>query len=141
MAVTLSDPFETLFNLQQTLDAFRASNWLDASPSAGGSYPPVNVFRKGDDYVVITELPGIAKSDLDIQVKGNKLRISGAKTIDYGDKASLHRRERLSGTFDRTVALPVAIEAEQVKAECRDGVLAVYLPCDERDKPRAIKVA
>jgi len=53
-----SDPFETLFNLQQTLDAFRASNWLESSPSVSGAYPPVNVFRKGDDFVIITEVPG-----------------------------------------------------------------------------------
>jgi HSP20 family protein len=45
MAVMFSDPFASLFNLQQTLDAFRASSWLGSGPSGIGSYPPVNVFR------------------------------------------------------------------------------------------------
>src|SRR5258708_13289777 len=101
MAMMLSDPFETLLNLQQALDAFRASRWLESSPSGSGAYPPVNVFRKGDDFVVITEVPGIKKSDLEIQVKGNTIRVAGTKPVAYSEKASLHRRERLAGRFDR----------------------------------------
>ena len=140
MATLLPDPFETLFNLQQALDTFRQSDWLESSPSGTGAYPPVNVFRKGDDFVVIAELPGIKKSDLDIQVKGNTIRIAGAKSVDYEAKGSLHRRERLAGRFDRAVAIPVQIDIDQVKAEYRDGVLALFLPRAEQDKPRSIKV-
>ena len=43
--------------------------------------------------------------------------------------------------FDRAVALPVEIDADQVKAEYHDGILALYLPRAERDKPKAITVA
>ena len=68
MPVMFSDPFASLFNLQQTLDASRASSWLESGPSGSGSYPPVNVFQKGDDLVVLIELAGIKKSDLEIQV-------------------------------------------------------------------------
>jgi HSP20 family protein len=135
-----SDPFETLLNLQQALDAFRASSWLESGPSGAGTYPPINVFRKGDDFVVITEVPGIKKSDLEIQVKGNTIRVSGTKSVDYSENASLHRRERLAGRFDRAITIPVEIDADQVKAECHDGVLALFLPRAERDKPRTIKL-
>src|SRR5262245_9146382 len=128
MAILIPDPFETLFNLQQALDAFRQSDWLESSPSGTGPYPPLNVFRKGEDFVIITELPGINKSDFDIQVKDNAIRISGTKTVDYTDKASLHRRERAAGRFDRAVTIPVRIDADRVKAEYRDGILALYLP-------------
>jgi HSP20 family protein len=138
--VVLPDPFEALFRLQQGLDAFRTSDWLQSGPSGSGSYPPVNVFRKGDDFVVITEVPGIDKSNLEIQVKGNTIRIAGAKSVSYPDEASLHRRERLAGRFDRAVTLPVGIEADGVKAECRDGILVLLLPRAEREKPKSIKV-
>jgi HSP20 family protein len=137
----LSDPFETLFRLQQALDAFRTSSWLDSSLSGTGAYPPINVFRKGDDFVVITEVPGFKKSDIDIQVKGNTIRIAGTKSFDYPEKASLHRRERVAGRFDRAISVPVQIDADQVRAECRDGMLAVFLPRAERDKPRSIKLS
>jgi HSP20 family protein len=135
------DPFDALFQFQQSLDSLRASNWLQSSPSSGGAYPPLNVFRKGEDIVIIAEVPGVQKSDLQIEVKGNTLRVAGSKAVRYGDKASVHRRERLSGSFDRAITLPVEIDAERVKAECRDGVLALFLPRTERDKPRSIRVA
>ena len=141
MAMLLTDPFESLFNLQEALDAFRSTGWLETGPSGGGPYPPVNVFRKGEDFLIITEVPGIKKSDLEIEVKGNTLRIAGTKKIDYSEKASLHRRERLAGRFDRTVTVPIQIEPDGVKAECRDGILALFLPRAERDKPKSIKIA
>jgi HSP20 family protein len=136
----LSDPFETLFTLQKALDAFRESDWLQSGPSGTGAYPPVNVFRKGDDFVIITEVPGIKKSDLEIQVKDNTIRIAGTKSVEYAEKASVHRRERSAGRFDRAVTLPVRIDADQVKAECHDGILALFLPRAEQDKPRSIRI-
>ena len=140
MPMMFTDPFEMLINLQQALDTFRASSWLEPSISGTGGYPPVNVFRKGDDFVVIMEVPGIKKSDLDIQVRGNAIRVAGIKSVDYSERASLHRRERLAGRFDRTITLPVQIDADQIKAECHDGVLALFLQRAERDKPRSIKL-
>jgi HSP20 family protein len=140
MAMLLPDPFETLLHLQQALDTFRQSDWLETSPSATGPYPPVNVFRKGDDFVIITEVPSLKKSDFDIQVKDNAIRIAGTKSVEYAGKASLHRRERSAGRFDRTVTIPVRVDAERVKAEYHDGILALYLPRAEQDKPRSIKI-
>jgi HSP20 family protein len=141
MSMVFADPFETLFNFQQALESFRRSGWLESTPSGTGAFPPVNVFRKGDDFVILAELPGVKKSDLNIQVKSNTIRIAGTKTIRYPEKAGIHRRERLSGSFDRAVTLPVQVEAERVKAEYRDGILALYLQRAEQDKPKAIKVS
>ncbi len=135
-----ADPFDALASLQRAMDAFRASNWLTSGPSSGGSYPPMNVFRKDDDFIIIAEVPGISKSDLTVQVKGNTLRLTGSKTVNYPEKAGLHRRERLSGRFDRAVTLPIEIDPDGVKAECRDGVLALFLPRAARDKPKSIQV-
>jgi HSP20 family protein len=140
MAIFPSDPFESLVNLQEALESAFRGNWLQSSPSGSGAYPPVNVFRRGDDFVVIAEVPGVKKAELDIQVHGNAIRIAGAKSLDYSEKASVHRRERLAGRFDRAIAIPVEVEADKVRAECRDGILALYLPRAERDKPRAIKL-
>jgi HSP20 family protein len=137
----LMDPFDALSSFQQALDAYRTSGWLDSSVSGGGAYPPVNVFRKGDDFIIIAELAGVKKSDLDVQVKGRTIRLAGTKTVGYPEKAALHRRERLAGRFDRAVTLPVEINPDRVKAEYRDGVLALFLPRAESEKPKSIKVA
>jgi HSP20 family protein len=134
------DPFGTLLGLQNALDSYRRSDWLQSGPSAGGSYPPLNVFRKGEDFALIAEVPSISPSDLDIQVKGRTVRLSGSKAVSYPEKASVHRRERAEGRFDRSITLPIEVDQDRVTAECRDGVLAVTLPRAERDKPRSIRI-
>jgi HSP20 family protein len=135
------DPFTTLLGLQDALQAFRTSGWLQSGPSSGGSYPPVNIFRRGDDLVLIAEVPGINKSDLELQVKGRTIRLAGTKTVKYPENASLHRRERSTGRFDRSLTLPVEVDPDGVKAECHDGVLALFLPRAERDKARSISIS
>ena len=140
MMALLPNPFDTLLQLQQALDTFRTSSWLEPSPSRGGAYPPMNVFNKGETYIIITELPGVNKADLDIQIKHNTIRISGVKSVTYGETAGLHRRERLAGRFDRALTLPIEIDPDQVKAEYRDGILTLFLPRAARDMPKSIKV-
>ena len=76
-----SDPFETLMQLQQALDSFRTSSWLSTSTSGTGGYPPLNLFSKGDDIVIVAEAPGLKKDELDIQVKGRTIQIAGTKAV------------------------------------------------------------
>ena len=80
------------------------------------------------------------KSEIAVEVKGRTIRLSGGKEVGYPE-AALHRRERLAGRFDRAVSLPFEIDPDGVKAEYRDGVLALFLPPSEREKPKSIKVA
>ncbi len=141
MAMLLTDPFDALFHFQQALDQLRESDWLDTGPSGQGAYPPLNVFRKGDDVVIITEVPGVKKSDLRIEAKGSTIRIAGTKSVGHDGKASVHRVERRGGTFDRAINLPIEINADGIKAECRDGILALFVPRAERDKPRVVAIS
>ena len=141
MFTSFRDPFEALFTLQRALDARIASDWIGRGTAASGSFPPVNIFQKGEDLVAVVELPGVDKSDLEIEAKENTIRIRGRKAIAYGEQASVHRRERVSGMFDRTVSVPIRIEPDQIKAEYRDGLLVLFIPRAEADKPRAIKVS
>lgn len=140
MALYRSDPFSALPRLQDALESYRFADWFGSGTAASGAYPPLNVFQQDDNVVVVAEIPGVSKSDLDIQVKHNRVRIAGKRSIEYGDGASLHRRERVSGAFDRTIAIPMEIEADRVKAEYRDGILAIHLPRAERDKPRSVTI-
>ena len=105
MIPSFADPFETLFALQRALDSRLASDWIGRGTAAMGSYPPINVFQQKDDFVAVIELPGINKDDLQLEAKENTIRISGKKTVGYQDGASVHRRERVRGEFDRTLSL------------------------------------
>ena len=93
-----------------------------------------------DSLVAILELAGVNKSDLEIQAKDNTIHISGRKEAAYKEGASVHRRERVSGVFDRTSTVPIQIDADRIKAEYRDGVLALFIPRAESDKPRTISI-
>ena len=134
------DPFDTLFRLQRALDTRHASDWLGDATSGLGAFPPINLFQQGHDFIAVVELPGVAANDLSVEAKDNSIRLSGKKQIEYGDKVSWHRRERIAGSFDRTITLPVRIEPDNIKAEYRDGVLALFIPRAESEKPRAIKI-
>jgi HSP20 family protein len=140
MVTAFPDPFDALFNLQRALEARTSSDWLQNQTTSQGPFPPINVFQQGDDILAIIELPGIDKSHLQIQAKENTIRISGRKVIAYPE-GSVHRRERVSGEFDRTLSVPVQLDPEGIKAEYRDGVLALFLPRSERDKPRTIPIS
>ena len=134
------DPFDALFEFQRALEARLQSDWLRGATAGTGAFPPINVFQQGDNLVAIIELAGVDKSDLEIQAKDRTIRISGKKKVAYPEKVSVHRRERLSGTFDRTLTVPIQIDAERIKAEYRDGVLALFVPRAESDKPRSISI-
>jgi HSP20 family protein len=136
----IGSPLDALFDFQRALESRLESDWLRGATAGTGAFPPINVFQQGDNLVAIIELAGVNKSDLEIQAKDNTIRISGKKTFAYPEKGSLHRRERLAGTFDRTLTVPIQIDADRIKAEFRDGVLALFIPRAESDKPRSISI-
>jgi HSP20 family protein len=133
MITGFADPFDVVLNLQRALEARLASGWLQDSATSLGPFPPINVFQQGEDILAIIELPGI-------QAQENTIRISGRKSVDLPEGVSVHRRERVAGEFDRTLSLPVHIDAAGIKAEYRDGILALFLPRSESDKPRTIAI-
>jgi HSP20 family protein len=140
MALSFSSPFDALFALQRALESNVASGWLGAGTAGPGSFPPINVFQQGDDFVAVVELPGVEKDSLHIEAKENTIRIAGRKAIKYDQNASVHRRERVTGSFDRTISVPIQINPDGIRAEMRDGLLALHIPRAERDKPRKISI-
>ena len=140
MIMRFSDPFETLQSVQRALDAAMSSDWFGIGTTSRGAFPSVNVFQQDDDFVVVTELPGTSKNEIELKVQNNELQIAGKRNIDYGEGASLHRRERRAGSFNRTVSFPADINPKGVRAEYRDGILAIFVPRAESAKPRTVAI-
>ncbi len=140
MILSHRDPFDQLFALQRALEARRESNWMEDATTGSGSFPPINVFQQGDDLVAIIELQGVDKNNIEIQAKSNTIRISGQKLINYGEQVSVHRRERVFGFFDRTLSLPIQVNTEGMRADYQNGILALFIPRAESEKPRKIKI-
>ena len=141
MMATRMHALDALLDLQRAVEASRRSTWFGAATTGYGAFPPVNVFRQGEDFVLVAELPGLDKSQLDIQVKGGQVRIKGVKTVGLAEGASVHRRERCSGSFDRALTIPADVDGERVEAVYRNGVLALHLPRAEADRARSVPVS
>jgi len=141
MIRTFADPFDALFEFQRALESRLESDWLRGATGGRGAFPPINLFQQGDDLVAVLEIPGIDKDALEIEAKNNRIRVSGNKTVAYADNTSVHRRERLFGAFDRILTMPIQIDPDRIKAEYRDGMLAIFIPRAESDKPRTIAIS
>jgi HSP20 family protein len=103
--------------------------------------PPLDVYQDKDHVFVKVELPGMKKEDIQISLHENTLTISGERKqereVKEGDG---YRSERFFGRFHRSITLPVAVQANNVKAQYKDGILAVSLSKAEEAKPRQIEV-
>ena len=98
--------------------------------------PSIDVEDKGDRFVLTAEVPGFKKEEIDINVCGDSVEISGCKEMKSDEKAKDYvRQERMSESFYRTATMPEAIKYEEVSADLKDGLLEVVLP-KKNPKPR-----
>jgi HSP20 family protein len=103
--------------------------------------PALDIFEDKDSLIVTAELPGMKKEDIDISLHDGALTISGERKNEKEyDGAQTSRSERFFGRFQRSVTLPKAVDADQVKATYKDGILTVTLPKAAEAKPRQIEV-
>lgn len=104
--------------------------------------PAVDLYEDKDNLVVTAELPGMKKEEIDISLHEGNLVIAGERKEEkkYGEKET-QRAERFYGRFQRTVALPKQVDAGNVKAGYKDGILTVTLPKAPEAKPRQIEVS
>jgi HSP20 family protein len=104
--------------------------------------PPVDIYENGNRELVIkAELPDMRREDIDVTVENNTLVLRGEKKVDAAVKdEQFHRVERAYGSFSRTFSLPPTVDAANVTAEYKDGVLTVTLPQREEARPKQIEV-
>ena len=105
------------------------------------SYPAINLWINEDGQVISAELPGVRMEDIDISLTADALSLSGTRHPDEAVKeAHYHRQERSYGSFSRTVQLPFMVDPDKVEANFKNGVLTIWLPRAEADKPRSITI-
>jgi HSP20 family protein len=138
--LSLSNTFDTLLALQEAMDDALDTGYFEGMTTSRGAYPSINLFEKNGDLVLVAELPGIKKEDLQLQVKENTLRLAGERILNYGENISYHRIERNSSKFDRTLKLPINVASDKVEAKYTDGILMISLPRAEADKPQQITI-
>ena len=102
--------------------------------------PRTNLYDKGDSFAISAEVPGFAKEDLNIKLQGNYLEISGKRKSDLPEGYSIHRSERGTFDFSRSMTLPSDVDSSKVEAVLTDGILTLTLPKTEAAKPKLISV-
>jgi len=136
-----NDPWLVFDRMRREMEALMQRSPRTA-PVAGNVYPPVNLYETGDDFVLLAEIPGVRREDLEITIEANRITLRGERKIEYPSEkgTSVHRRERESGIFRRTFEFPVPVDADKAEALYRDGVLRVKLPKAASHRPRQIAV-
>ena len=106
-----------------------------------GVFPTLNIIEERDKILVQAELPGVKPEDFEISVQDNTLILRGERKAENVGNMSFHRRERLTGKFQRALTLPVDINLDAAEAKCEHGVLQLVLPKAESAIPKKIPVA
>ncbi len=112
----------------------------DRRPEASFA-PPCDVAESDAHYQFTFDVPGLKKDELDIEVAGRRLTVSGERKFELKkDTARAHFVERRQGKFQRSFTLPEAVKADAVAADYHDGVLTVTVPKAGEAKSTKVKI-
>ncbi len=140
-AVRVTDPWTAMRQeMNELISNFWGSNGSGSALVASFA-PALDVAEKDNSFELHMDIPGMEAKDLDIQVQGNTVTVSGNRKEEKEEKGkTFHRVERRSGSFSRTISLPCDVTAKEVAAEYTNGVLNVVLPKCEKARPNKITV-
>lgn len=141
------DIFQEMENLRREIDdVFRGFGpYRQLGPTflprlGGREYPYFNLSEDNNNLYVEALVPGVDPQNIDLNVMRGSLTISGERRENEQAGNTWHRRERGTGSFLRSVELPMAVNTEKVDAHYKNGILTVVLPKAEEAKPKKITV-
>ncbi len=147
MSITRWDPWGDIVSLREAMNNLLEESFVRPRPGVSGpgmaSSLALDVKETPDKFIVTASVPGVPESDIDIGILGDTLRIRGQRKEEIEETGEGSRwllRERRFGSFERTVSLPMSVEAEKATASFKDGVLTIELPKAEAATPRTIPV-
>ncbi len=145
-------PVSTINGMRQAMDrivhdAFGPSQFATIWPSTvseRGSAFPVDAYATDNEFVILVAAPGISAEDFQITVEKNTVSISAtipsvAKS-DHAKGATWYLRELPSGSFQRSLTLPMDVDSGRTEATFENGVLRLTLPKAETARARQIQV-
>lgn len=107
-----------------------------------GFLPPIEVAETDQDVVIRAALPGIKPDDINVEIVGNTLMISGeSRRETRQEEKKFHRTEFQYGRFVRRVPLPEYVQGENCQADFKNGVLELRVPVMKERKRIQIKAS
>jgi HSP20 family protein len=101
---------------------------------------PIDAYRRGDEFIVELDLPGVRTDSIDLTVEKNVLTVHAERRRDDTDGVEMLVGERPQGTFSRQLFLGDTLDTEAIEADYVDGVLTLRLPVAEKAKPRRVEI-
>jgi HSP20 family protein len=103
--------------------------------------PPVDVVEEEKEFVIKAEIPEVDRANVKVAISDGVLTLSGERKFEQADRGQTwHRVERHYGSFARSFTLPESVEAGQVTADCKNGLLTVRVPKAAKALPREVEV-
>jgi HSP20 family protein len=131
---------QTTNRLARLVDEVWGSGWPTLGfRDLGGFLPPADLEETDDAYVVEVELPGVDRRDVDVEVAGRRVTVSGERK-ERERTGILRRRTRTVGRFHYEVTLPGDIDEDAVSANLADGVLTLRVPKSAAERRRRVPV-
>jgi HSP20 family protein len=100
----------------------------------------MDAYRRGDEFFVHLDLPGVDSDSIELTAEENVLTISAERRFDSEEGDQLLVRERPTGQFTRQLLLGTNLDSEGIDATYEDGVLTLKIPVAEAAKPRRIEI-
>jgi HSP20 family protein len=124
---TVRDEFDRLFDQLTSSGIFPTPKVFHAMWT-----PSVDFSENEKEYIVRLEAPGIPKEDLEVNLEGQTLTLSGRREFAKEEKTEEYFwQEREQGRFVRAIQLPGAVDQAKVAASYQDGVMTIRLPKTE----------
>jgi HSP20 family protein len=138
--MTRWEPYRDLVRLQEEVSRLFDDRAFRNGESVGWT-PACDIFEDEEGVTLRFDLAGVEPKDVDIRFENGVLTLRGERKLEREDKReNYHRVERSFGTFTRSFTLPGTLDAEKIRAESKNGVLAISLPKKAEAKPRSIQV-
>jgi HSP20 family protein len=137
------NPFSLMRRLSEEMDRSFSSGLQGRGHGQSGMWSPaIEVSERDGNYIVSAELPGLNKDNVNVEVTDDAVIIRGERKYEHEEnQRGVHRTERHYGEFHRVVPLPEGINADQAKANFRDGVLEISVPMpQQRNRSRQIPI-
>jgi HSP20 family protein len=125
-------------------DPFSRLDELRGQLLSGGRTPlsfPMDAYRRGDDFYVHLDLPGVQPDTVDITVENYVLTVAAERRFEQREGDEFVVTERPQGRFSRQLRLARAIDTDAINASYEDGVLTLRLPISERARPRQVQIS
>jgi HSP20 family protein len=145
MSIVRWDPFANLDDVFAKMPSLmgRWPRWAGDGEGAAEWAPTVDISETDTEYLLKAQLPAVKREDVHVTFDDGMLTISGERKQEKEQKGEkYHRVESLHGTFSRSFSLPDAIDPTAIRAEAKDGVVAIHVPKSKMQarKPTEIKI-